>query len=259
MKKYICVIISIIVLMVSLIILYKHNVIKEQIIIKTDNNKQVNMENYMRNVIYSEMGEYCDYEAIKAFCVVIRTNIIYSFIEEGDNIIDNKLSNQMGTELAYNNITKKNEIDNNIILKAINETKGEVVLYRNRIVYLPYHKVSSGKTVNKEINNGAVIPYLKTANCSEDIENKEYLKIYYCDIRHDTEEVKKSIIKNLKGSHISYNLDEGDDRIRIVTQGTGHNFGMSLYNAYVMSKKGYTYKEILNKYYNAIRIVKVYE
>ena len=48
MKKYICVIISIIVLMLSLIILYKHNVIKEQIIIKTDNNKQVNMENYMR-------------------------------------------------------------------------------------------------------------------------------------------------------------------------------------------------------------------
>lgn len=259
MKKYVCVIISIIVSIVSLIILFSYNDNKEQIIIRIDKNKQVNMEKYMWNVVCSEIGEYYDYEAVKAFCVVVRTNIIYSLVEKKGNITENKLINKGCMDMPYIESDYGKIINGKKIAKAINDTKGEVCLYKNRIVYLPYHKVSSGRTINKQANNGEIIPYLKTANCFEDIENKDYLKMYYYDMSEDKEELKENITKQFNSSYITYKMDEVDNRLRVVTQGTGHNYGMSLYNSYVMSRKGYTYREILNKFYKNICIAKVYE
>ena len=102
-------------------------------------------------------------------------------------------------------------------------------------------------------------PYLKIVNCFEDIENKDYLKIYYYDIQSNEDKLKEDISNKFKDSYITYSLDEVDNRLRVVTKGTGHNYGMSLYNAYIMSKKGYNYGEILNKFYKNVRIARVYE
>ena len=258
MKKYICVIISIIILGFSCIIIFNYKDKKEQILVKVDRNKQVNMEKYIYNVICNEMSEYYDYEAVKAFCVVVRTNIIYNLVEDMAEAREDKIINIIDVDMPYseNNFAIKSKEN---IVKAINETKGEVCLYKNRIVYLPYHKVSSGRTDNKQTNKGNVIPYLKMANCSEDIENKDYLKIYYYDIQSNEDKLKENISNKFKNSHITYSLDEVDNRLRVVTKGTGHNYGMSLYNAYIMSKKGYNYGEILNKFYKNVRIARVYE
>lgn len=258
MKKYICIIISIIILGISWIIIINYKEKNELIMINVDRNKQVNMENYMCNVICNEMSGFYDYEAIKAFCVVVRTNIIYSIVEDTEKPRENKMINKIDVDMPYSENDFGTKIKK-IVVKAINDTKGEVCLYKNRIVYLPYHKVSSGRTDNKQTSEENVIPYLKIANCFEDIENKDYLKIYYYDIQSNKEKLKENISSKFNESHITYSMDEVDNRLRVVTKGTGHNYGMSLYNAYIMSKKGYNYGEILNKFYKNIRIAKVYE
>ena len=49
-------------------------------------------------------------------------------------------------------------------------------------------------------------------------------------------------------------IKQNKDIIEITTNGYGHGVGMSQYGANKLAKKGYTYKEILNYYYQDIKI-----
>ena len=56
----------------------------------------------------------------------------------------------------------------------------------------------------------------------------------------------------------NYYIEKIENRIRVVFQGKGHGYGMSLYNANKMGESGSTYREILSKFYKNIKIVRVY-
>ena len=47
------------------------------------------------------------------------------------------------------------------------------------------------------------------------------------------------------------------ENIKITTKGYGHGVGMSQYGALGMSKKGFTYDEILKHYYKNVTIKKL--
>ena len=49
-------------------------------------------------------------------------------------------------------------------------------------------------------------------------------------------------------------IREIDGRVRIVTKGLGHGYGLSIYGANEMAKEGKTYQEILSYYYSGIEI-----
>ena len=51
-------------------------------------------------------------------------------------------------------------------------------------------------------------------------------------------------------------ISEIDCRVRIVTKGLGHGYGLSIYGANEMAKEGKTYQEILSYYYSGIEITK---
>lgn len=254
MRKYIVIVISIIVAILSVVIFNGSKQNKSEIMIKVGENKKISMENYMCNVIISEMWDYNDVEALKAFCIIVRSNIMYSLLEDTDNILDKD-----NICLPYKNVNFNNKKYNSIKEKVkgiINDTEGEVATYSNRIINLPYHKISAGKTINT-LDNGNVIPYLKSTRCDKDIENSNYLKIFYYDYGNNNIELKTKVINEINNSYEKCNIDDMGERLRIVEQGEGHNYGMSLYSAYKMSKEGHTYIDILNKFYN-IKIVRVY-
>lgn len=256
MRKYSFLVISIVIAsviaIISLLIFNSKAERKKIIFIKVDSQRKISMEDYMCDVIISEMGEYKDHEALKAFCIVVRTNIICSLINDGDNVIDKE-----SICISYNRPKLTNKSIRKKVKGIIDDTKGEVAIYNNRVVNLPYHKISSGRTINK-LDNGETIPYLKSVDCSKDIENKDYLKILYYDLTGSYKNLRQKIISEVKKTHERCTVEEIGDRLRIVKQGEGHNYGMSLYNAYKLSKEGYTYKEILKKFYN-IKIVRIYD
>lgn len=255
MRKYgvlvISIVVAIVIAIISLLVFNSREESKKIIFIKIDNQRKISMEDYMCDVIINEMDEYSDYEVLKAFCIVVRTNIICSLLNDEDNVIDKE-----SICIPYNNPKLDNKNIRKKVKEIIDDTKGEVAIYNNRIVNLPYHKISSGRTVNR-LDNGEIIPYLKSVDCSKDIENKNYLKILYYDLTGNNQNLRQKIINEVKNTYERCTVEEIGDRLRIVEQGEGHNYGMSLYNAYKLSKEGYTYKEILKKYYN-IKIVRIY-
>src|SRR5690606_19163301 len=54
-----------------------------------------------------------------------------------------------------------------------------------------------------------------------------------------------------------FTIIKEDNKYIITTKGYGHGVGMSQYGANGMAKEGYTYNEILNYYYNNIKITKI--
>ena len=76
----------------------------------------------------------------------------------------------------------------------------------------------------------------------------EELKIKETKIRG--EEFRKWM--DLPSAHFS--IDELEGNIRFTVKGLGHGAGLSQYGANEMAKRGYTYREIINYYYQDVEI-----
>lgn len=57
----------------------------------------------------------------------------------------------------------------------------------------------------------------------------------------------------------AFSLKEVDGEIRVVTKGFGHGLGISLYGANELAKSGFSYKDILNYFYEGIEFVTQYD
>ena len=73
--------------------------------------------------------------------------------------------------------------------------------------------------------------------------------------------------KNFTGTEVAYllgvrsnyfNVKIVNNKVEVTTKGFGHGVGMSQYGANGMANNGYTYKEILEHYYQGTTIKKLY-
>ena len=99
---------------------------------------EVGMEDYLLQVLPSEMPESFGLEALKAQAVAARTYALNDYFhsrfkKEGFHVIDDTRS-QM-----YNNVD-----ENPTSTKAIKETYGQVMLYEGKPIDAKYYSTSSG-------------------------------------------------------------------------------------------------------------------
>ena len=201
-------------------------------------------------------------ECIKAQCVIARTNL--------------KAAEEMGTELPGSmTMGELQELWGDYfseaegkIKEAIQETDGETLQYRNHYIYAAYHAVSAGNTRNiEELYPDSDMPYLSGVACYEDAQSPDYLSVLYLDQEITIEEedsagyVTKAQMNGksytgeelrgelgLKSANFTVTeLEPG--KIRIVTKGHGHGFGLSQYTAQKMAEKGEDYRNILQYFF----------
>ena len=97
----------------------------------------IDMENYIYSVVANEVGSTFEIESIKAQAVAARTYALYNskkFIKDGYNLTASTISQ------VYNG---HNKVDEKIV-KAVDETKGEVILYNNEIIDATYSSTNGG-------------------------------------------------------------------------------------------------------------------
>ncbi len=248
--------------------------------------EQIELEEYLVGVVAAEMPASFNSEALKAQAVLARTYALKK-ISKGE-----KLTDTVSTQ-AYidkNEMQKKwgNDYSKyyNKIVAAVNSTKGQVVKYNGNYIEALYHSTSNGKTESAKEVWGQDIPYLKSVDSSWDkktsaylkIENKEFntlMKILGIDIDKNTnieilskdESGRVSKIKvedkvytgvefrTLLGLRSTdFDITITDNGLEIITRGYGHGVGMSQYGANEMAKLGYNYKDIINHYYQNVKI-----
>lgn len=180
------------------------------------------------------------------------------------------------------------------IKKSVDDTDGITAVYNDEPISAVFHSSSSGMTENSKDVWGGDMPYLVSVKSEGEENSPKYYdeksftlnefkeKIsgikktdFLCDSakwiesikRNDSGSVKEiTICKNIfKGTQIrsafglrsaNFEVEISGDNVLFKTKGYGHGVGMSQYGADYMAKQGYTYEEILKKYYTGISLKK---
>ena len=248
--------------------------------------EQIELEEYLVGVVAAEMPASFNSEALKAQAILARTYALKK-ISKGEKLTDtvstqayidkNEMQKKWGND--YNKYYNK-------IVSAVNSTKGQVVKYNGNYIEALYHSTSNGKTESAKEVWGQDIPYLKSIDSSWDkktstylkIENKGFntlMKILGIDIDKNTNieilskdesgRVSKIRVEDKVYTGVEFRTLLGlrstdfdiaitENGLEIITRGYGHGVGMSQYGANEMAKLGYNYKEIINHYYQNVKI-----
>ena len=244
----------------------------------TGNIEQVNIDEYLYNVVSAEMPADFEYEALKAQAIVARTYTIYKILnKKHDNadICDDSTCCQAwiskDDRLARweENLRESNWQK---ICNAVNSTKGKIITYDNTPINAFFHS-NSGGTTETPVNvwGGTGYPYLQSVQTSGEDAYSQYLsevilthdellnklKTKYSDITIDfSNEDEIKIIDYTEGNRVKTNFEiikEGDN-IKFSVKGYGHGVGMSQTGADAMAKSGSTAEDIINHFYTGIEI-----
>ena len=267
----------------------KENIKKNEITVTVyrNNGKIINLEleEYVLGVVGAEMPASFNIEALKAQAILARTYALKS-IKNGKKLTDTVSTqaykdNSELQKLWKNDYTKYYEK----IKKAVNETKGKIILYNNEYIDAVYHSTSNGKTENSKNVWKNSLPYLVSVDSSWDKNVKSYKKetifeinefcnilkldveepITYEIIHNETGRVRQITINNktfsgtefrnlLKLRSADFEIEINDEKVKVTTYGYGHGVGMSQYGANEMAKQGYSYIQILKHYYTGVVI-----
>jgi len=252
------------------------------------------LEEYLVGVLAGEMPVNFHDEALKAQAVAARSyvlkRIIYSKNEEYD-VIDS-VANQVYLDSEYLKERWKESYISNInkIRNAVFSTKGEFMVYGDKIVDALYFSTSNGFTENSEAVFGFKEPYLRSV---ESIWDKEVSPVFTDSMEMSLSDFYKKlnlpydselVISSLKKSEsdrilelkinskkfigkdvreklgirsTDFNIIQKGNIVQINTKGYGHGVGMSQYGANGMAIKNFNYKEILEYYYKNISLKKI--
>ncbi len=115
------------------------------------------LEEYLKGVVPAEMGDAFPLEALKAQAVVARSEALsqwglkLNLLSEPYDFTDDVFSQ------VYNGITTRTEKTD----RAVNETRGEVLVHRGKVIHAVYHSCCGGHTENSEEVWGTYYPYLR--------------------------------------------------------------------------------------------------
>ncbi len=185
------------------------------------------------------------------------------------------------------------------IKECVFETNGIVAKYNGEPITAVFHSTSSGMTENSRDVWGGDMPYLVSVKSEGEEESPRYYeekafsynefkelikKIKVVSFLNDSEKWITDIVRNesgsvktlkicgvefkgtelrnalsLRSSNFDINFNTAEKNIVFKTKGNGHGVGMSQYGANYMAKKGYSYEDILKKYYTGITLEKMSE
>ncbi len=259
------------------------------------------LEEYLMGVVSGEMPASYGLEAVKAQAVAARTYTLYSIQHGGCKTNPNAdICTSSSCCQTYNSEKREHEkwgdqypYYHSVIAKAVMDTAGEVMLYKNKVIDAMYHGASGGWTENSENVYSNAIPYLRSVESAHEIGSRQTGEVRYhpgtfvekvngaCPNAHMTLEGLKDQIKILslypsgrveklqlnedvitgKTARKIFGLDSSmftveltEDEVIFHTKGFGHGVGMSQAGANGMAADGADYRTILLHYYTGVSI-----
>lgn len=254
----------------------------------------LDVEPYIKGVLYHEISHKWPMDAIKAQAVAVRTYAMYQkevMKNKNYDVAADTSSQVYGGYFAETNKTNR----------AVNFTDGEVLLYRNKIFPAYFHATCGGITENAAelwkidigpLSGGRVCGFCSGSphyfwrtrigleSIKEKLGARYTLKGALADIRvternpsgrvrflelKDSLENKLMIsakdLRSLLGPDIlrstNFSIILEGDSVVFAGKGWGHGAGLCQWGAFGMSKKGSSYKQILEFYYPGAVITKI--
>lgn len=183
---------------------------------KTNETEQVNLDDYLCNVVSAEMPASYEKEALKAQAIVARTYTVYKILNkkhENADICDDSTCCQ-----AW--ISKENRLERweqseresnwQKIYDCVNSTKGQIITYDNKPINAFFHSNSGGITeIPVNVWGGTGYPYLQSVETSGEDSYTQYLS----EVVYTQEE----LISKLKDKYNDISIDfSNNDDIKIL-------------------------------------------
>lgn len=180
---------------------------------KTNEVEELNLDEYICNVIAAEMPVNFEIEALKAQAVVTRTYTVYKISKNGSKHENADICDSANCCQAW--ISKEdryakwneNECDDNWnkIVKAVNETIGQIITYDGEVINAVFHSNSGGKTeIASNVWSGGDYPYLQSVETS----GEDAYTQYESEVTLNKNQLREKIIEKYKDFSINY--DEAD-------------------------------------------------
>jgi stage II sporulation protein D len=237
------------------------------------------LEDYIKGVVAAEMKSSWDIEALKAQAVAARTYAIYQISNSAPGAPYDLTSTVLDQAYKGANISPSVE-------QAVNETKGEILIYGGKPIAAFYHSTSGGMTEDAAEVFGKAFPYLKPVKT-----NCELSPYFLWEKIIPVSEIEKDLdIQGIKDIGIDSYTASGRARVMKITleagslilpatemrkkvgwdrlpstlitqisrhnslivfegRGYGHGVGMCQWSTLQMAKDGMTYRQILNYFY----------
>ena len=263
------------------------------------NHEKMDLETYILKILPGQISMDQEEEAVKAQAVILRTDLIRRM--ENKKKIDQKnlpyqacedtqYRKKLGNR-AYQSMDQKRK-------RSVNETRGEVIVYKKQLIEPYFHALSVGMTLDSREWFGKDIAYIRERESLDDIEAKDYMSVKV--ISYDTiqktlkkqmnkeisvEKLKKDLRtgRTTKNGYVrqvsidslkiqgeafakwfqlasnNFYFEEYKGKVRIICLGKGNGLGLSQYGAGKMAKNGKSYKKILEYYYPKTKIMNLYE
>lgn len=248
----------------------------------------IDIEEYLYGVIKMEIDPKWPYETVKAQAIIART---FAYKNLGKHRLSGfDLCNGVHCQV-YAGINAEDEL----AIKAVNETKGEFLYYKDSLAFVYYHSACGGMTEDSSHAwGGKTIPYLSSVICPycknsphsnwkarlnySDIERKLNIGSLYSIRKYpDVGRAWKVFIKHSKGeyevlaSHFRrvfgqnlikstfFDIEQMRSSVLFTGKGYGHGVGLCQWGAKRMGELGFKSSEILSFYFPGCEIKKVLE
>ncbi|MFA5089881.1 MAG: SpoIID/LytB domain-containing protein [Candidatus Omnitrophota bacterium] len=244
----------------------------------------VEIDDYVKGVLYHEASHYWPQEALKAQAIACRTFALYQTLE-------NKTRDYDVTSDVYSQVYGGRTSERYRISRIVEGTRGKVITYRGDIFPAYYHATCAGHTedasllwkINLAPLRGVVCPFCQGSphfswnavlSCVE-IRDKlngagyplkevkdivilsrdKSARIKSLKIITDNKEIImpakdfRSIVgfNIIRSTNFKVRLEGGD--VIFTGLGWGHGVGLCQWGAYFMAKEGYDYRQIIGYYY----------
>lgn len=250
----------------------------------------MDLEDYVIGVVAGEMPASFSMEALKAQAVASRTFAMYKMSINNDYVLSTTINDQvyLTMEAMRNKWGDDFLYYYNRVKDAVLATEGEILTFDGNIASTYYFAISNGYTDDALTVFREDKDYLVSVESPWDKNYRAYSSTYTlsktsfcsklgitCDtinisdvVRANNHYVRSITINgqiftgiqvfqklNLKSTDFTITVNGGN--VEILTYGFGHGVGMSQYGAQGMASDGYTYKDILQHYYQDTEITKL--
>ena len=235
-------------------------------------NTPINVDTMLREYCIQQLSkevtpQYAD-EMLKVQAILVRTTVYKEIEELGEKFLEEKITQEEEIDLIYRQKLEK----------AWDETEGQVAMYGEKLALVPFHQVSNGKTRNgEEVLGSKDYPYLQVVECQRDVEAENQLKSSFIEetgiLIEEWDSAGYVTSVSVAGEKMSgeafrekyqlasscFEVQEFENRTRVITKGVGHGLGLSQFSANKMAEDGKTSEEILQFFFPGTEIKEVAE
>lgn len=247
-------------------------------------------EAYLAGILARQISADYPEELLKAQALLART-WLYRMMGDGQQIYAAALGDyEWNTEDLIELCGENYMEDYKRLYAAAYETEGETIWYEGERITPLYHALSAGET---RFDTSGACPYLIGRECSFDMEAPGYQQVQLMEPQSFWAYINgidplRQVGENTDIAAVQWEMDEagyvlsatvGDisfsgqelqnalgvqspwlraerygDRIRVISKGIGHGYGLSQWEGKRLAESGYGYREILEYFFHGITI-----